>query len=932
MRSKLMLLFVNMLLLSFLIPFQVLGDSKLHSDSLTKILETKTGLEKLEVYNQLIISLNNLNPAHGIDIAREAIKLADQLGSEEFKAKLLNEEAVCYRKLSIYENSLMLHFEALKIFEKLNDSMGIAFTYANIGNVYYGINEFEDALTYHYKSLAIKEELKDKSQIAYSYNAIGMSLIRMNDQKQALKYFHNAIELRKKKNETLEMANIYGNMGDAMVKLNQFDDALEYLNLAQEIYTNEKADYGLALIYNRKAEVYYLFDALDMAYDFLKKAESLALIQKNFGLLQTNYDLQSKILEKKKLYKEALHFTNKAYGIKDSLLNERKFYEMSEIRVRYETNRLDADNEILRLKVKEQDMRLKLFVFLFISACLIFIALLAFWRYLKDRKMNQNLALVNQSLEERVNERTTALSEQILAREVALNSLRQSEEKFKTISETSPSGIAVTNEKGQIVFMNDRLLEITGIVESQFLKGSWLSNIFFDDRSEAINFWNSIHQDDHQVREFSFRMIRDEVINWFYLKVAPIFNEKIFIGFVAVIDNITSQKEFEFELIRSKNKAEESDKLKSAFLANMSHEIRTPMNAILGFSDLLSSNEYDEEEKTEFINMIKSSGKLLLNLINDIIDISKIEAGELKIQATTFQVVSVLDESYNTFRQQLDQSERNGVKLIFNHRAAIENAMITTDRLRLQQIMTNLLSNAVKFTHSGEIEFGVIHIGDHYEFYVRDSGIGIPASKLDVVFERFRQADDSHTRLYGGTGLGLAITRNLTHLLGGKIWVESVEGSGTVFYFTLPADPEQYGNDTLAQIKEQNDNSYFIGKTILIVEDIETNLQLAGLMIRRLDCNVMFASNGFIALDIVSKTKVDLILMDIQMPEMDGITAMKKVKEIDNHIPIVAVTAFSILGEDQKYLDMGFDGFVSKPFNIESLIATFKNIFNFEKH
>ena len=931
MRSKLMLLFVTLIMIGLHFPTSIFGNNNPTTDSLTNLLKTKEGQEKLIIYEQLISSLRNLDPARGIDLAREAEQLFNEPGNELFKARILNEEGVCYRKLHIYEKSFILHFEALKIFETLKDSMGTAFTLANIGNVYFSNNEFEEALNYQYKSLAIKEFLKDESQVAYSYNTIGMALIKLNELEKALNFFNKAIEIRKKKNESIELANIYGNIGKAMLKLDRLDDAFSYLKLAETEYIKEKADFGLAMIYNSLAEIYINRNDFATAFDLLKKAESMALSQNNSQLLIVNYELQSKILAEKKQFEEALLLTHKVSKLSESISNERRSYEMTEIRVRYETSKLDADNEILRLKVKEQEMRLKIFIVLIISLTFVLIALIAIWRYTKNRKQSQNLALMNRSLEQRVDTRTKELKEEILAHEVLLDSLRKSEEKFKTISETSPSGIIVTNEKGRIVFMNKRLLEITDIPENLFSEGIWLDHIIIEDRDEVIDFWENIHRINHQVGEISYRMIIHEVINWFHLKVAPMFNDNVFIGYVAVMDNITPQKEFELELIRAKNKAEESDKLKSAFLANMSHEIRTPMNAILGFSDLLSSPEYDEEEKTEFVNMIKSSGKLLLNLINDIIDISKIEAGELKIQPTTFPVATVLDETYNTFKQQLDRTGKKGVHLILNHRVAIEQSKITTDRLRLQQILTNLISNALKFTSNGEIEFGVLHIEDHFEFYVRDSGIGIPDSKLEVVFERFRQADDSHTRLYGGTGLGLAITRNLTQLLGGKIWVESVEGHGTVFYFTLPAELEFAGTENMIQQTKHIGKVDYHNKTILVAEDLETNHHLAGLMLKRLKCNVIYATNGLIAVDIVSKSKVDLILMDIQMPEMDGITAMKKIKSMGLHVPVIAVTAFAMLDEGQKYIDMGFDGFISKPFNIETLVDTFKKIFNFEK-
>ncbi|MDP3444610.1 MAG: ATP-binding protein, partial [Ignavibacteria bacterium] len=316
-------------------------------------------------------------------------------------------------------------------------------------------------------------------------------------------------------------------------------------------------------------------------------------------------------------------------------------------------------------------------------------------------------------------------------------------------------------------------------------------------------------------------------------------DDQNFIGLVIVIENITKTKQFEQDLIKSKNRAEESDRLKSAFLANMSHEIRTPMNAILGFSDLMASDDYSMEEKSEFVDMIRSSGKLLLNLINDIIDISKIEAGELKIQLTTFKVVDLIDDLYLTFRQNLDQIGKKDVRLIVSRRDEIEDDEITTDKLRLQQIMTNLLSNASKFTTTGQIEFGVIKISSQFQFYVKDSGIGIPESKLEVIFERFRQADDSHTRTYGGTGLGLAITKNLTQLLNGAIWVESVENKGTAFYLTLPAPQNE--------LKKQVQLYDFSGKTILIAEDVEYNYQLIEIFLAESNAKVLHAKNGLIA-------------------------------------------------------------------------------------
>ncbi|MFZ4464070.1 MAG: hybrid sensor histidine kinase/response regulator, partial [Bacteroidales bacterium] len=289
-----------------------------------------------------------------------------------------------------------------------------------------------------------------------------------------------------------------------------------------------------------------------------------------------------------------------------------------------------------------------------------------------------------------------------------------------------------------------------------------------------------------------------------------------------------------------------------------------------------------------------------------------------------FQLDTLLDETYNTFKQQLEQSGKKNVQLILNHRDELNQVKITSDKLRLQQILTNLLSNALKFTNSGEVEFGALLIDDQFEFYVRDSGIGIPESKLEVIFERFRQADDSHTRLYGGTGLGLAITRNLTELLGGHIWAESVQNRGTVFYFTLPANEiDKKNNGVFAGLHDSID---FSDKTVLVAEDVETNMRLIVSMLKKLNVKILQAQNGLIAIDIAAKNKVDFILMDIQMPELDGIETMQKLRAMGSKTPIIAITGFSLSEQEHEFIQMGFDAMISKPFSIEKLNLKFRKL------
>lgn len=898
-------------------------------DSLILRMENAEGREKLMIYAELIKNFRNLNPEKGIEYSRSALRLADSLKDLNARGYILNEQGVCFRKLNIYEEALRLHFDALRIFDQLNDSMGTAFTFANIGMVYYFFRDYQSALDYHYRSLLIKEYLKDEGQIAYSQNSIGMVLVELGDYARALDYYLSAMAIRKRLNNNFELANIYANIGKVFVKLNRYDDAENYFNMAREIYEREQADYGNALVLNEIADLYVRNKQPEKALDYLKKAESLAKKIANLSILLYNYNLQASIYASLKDFDQAYHYAQNSISAKDSLFGEQRSREMTEIRVRYETKRIDSENEILRLKLSEQNLRLRYMVMIFIGVVLILSSIFLVLRFFKNRNINRKLARINEELEDRVAERTSALKEEIHNKEIVVNSLAKSEERFRAISEASPMGIAVSDTKGLCVFTNAKLTHITGISGDQFILGTWLKSVFVDDRRLVEYTWMNGHEKRLEGFEIEFRVRTEKnELRWIHLRSASMMLNHQFVGMVSMIEDISDRKRSEEELIKAKNKAEESDKLKSAFLANMSHEIRTPMNAILGFTDLLASDEYEMAEKTEFLEMIKFSGKLLLNLINDIIDISKIEAGELKIQPISFAPASLMNELQLTFRSQLDSQAKQDVKLIVEYPPEFEKVFLYTDKLRVQQILTNLLSNAIKFTSKGQIIMGAIHFEDNFEFYVKDTGIGIPPSKLEVVFDRFRQADESHTRLYGGTGLGLAIVKNLVSLLGGRIWVDSVEGKGTAFYFTLPVStPPEYKNTKSdpQKVHEARIVPDFSDKTILIAEDIDTNFQLIRTMLRSTNARLLHAPDGLIALDMASSDPLpDLILMDIQMPHMDGVEAMKKIRLQGRNVPIVAITAFALQGEGKYFTEIGFDAYLSKPLSQEKLIETIK--------
>jgi len=369
-----------------------------------------------------------------------------------------------------------------------------------------------------------------------------------------------------------------------------------------------------------------------------------------------------------------------------------------------------------------------------------------------------------------------------------------------------------------------------------------------------------------------------------------------------------------------KEKAEKSDKLKSSFISNMSHEIRSPMTAILGFSSLMEESDLPEEKKNLFVSYINNSGNTLLQIINDIIDISKIEAQQLKLYLSECQLNLILLELKEVFEQHIAKKKKK-IQFIIPDAIASSELNIYIDPLRLKQVFFNLIDNSLKFTIEGAIEVGYTIKHDIIEFYVKDTGVGIPADKQDIIFERFGQADDVNFKNQKGTGLGLAISKNLIEIMGGKIWLESEMQKGSKFYFSLPYIPitKEESNETKIVLPFTQSN--FEGKRVLIAEDEETNYIFFEELLSTKKIITEWVKNGQEAVDrIASDNNFDLVLMDIKMPVMNGVEAMRKIKQLEKTLPpIIAQTAFALAEEQEKYLCLGFDDYISKPIDIESL-------------
>ncbi len=386
--------------------------------------------------------------------------------------------------------------------------------------------------------------------------------------------------------------------------------------------------------------------------------------------------------------------------------------------------------------------------------------------------------------------------------------------------------------------------------------------------------------------------------------------------------DINQRKIVEKELLLAKQKAEESDRLKSAFMANMSHEIRTPMNGILGFTDLLKEIQISDTQRLKYVDVIQKSGHRMLKIINDLINISKIEAGQMEVEKSRFSINEQITDLYNFFKP---EAEKKGLKLFVSKELPDHLSSIESDKEKFSAVLINLLNNAIKYTKEGNIDFGYEIKNHSMQFYVRDSGIGIAEKFHDTIFDRFVQADMSITKPYEGAGLGLSITKAYVEMLQGKIWFESEIDIGTTFFFTLPlTDPNQI-NTRYINKKDIIDSNFLSDKTILIAEDDEvTSIYLSEILTPRCE-SITICNNGNEVVETCKSVKnIDLVLMDVKMPELNGYEATKEIRKFNKDIIIIAQTAYAQNDEKYKAFNAGCNGYISKPIKINELLKLLK--------
>ncbi len=514
----------------------------------------------------------------------------------------------------------------------------------------------------------------------------------------------------------------------------------------------------------------------------------------------------------------------------------------------------------------------------------------------------------------------------ITDRKQAEEALKESDWKFKALFEKGPIGVAyhvmVNDSTGKPIdyfFLdaNESYQELTGVDP----RGKLVTEAFpgiENDPFDWIGVFGKVARTGETIR---FETYLESNKRW-YDCVGYQYKPD---HFVAAFLEITKRKTAEFlvlatneklnqinsELIIAKERAEESDRLKTAFLQNMSHEIRTPMNAICGFSGQLNKPDLSDDKRKSFVSIIQNSSHQLLSIVTDILTISSIETKQEKLNISKVCINNVIVDLLSVFKQ---QSINQNISLYAKKELTDLQSEIFTDKTKITQILTNLLSNALKFTHEGFIEFGYNLKETELEFYVKDSGIGIKSELHEKIFERFRQADKSIQMNYGGTGLGLSISKGFVELLSGKIWVQSEPTKGATFCFKIPYKPANEIDKTMSPNKQ---NVKF--KNILVAEDEEYNFLYIEELLSGLELKLIHAKDGKETVEICkSNQKIDLILMDIKMPIMTGDISAKLIKEFRPDLIIIAQSAYALEHEIEKYIGI-FDDYLTKPLNENDL-------------
>ncbi len=860
-----------------------------------------------------------------LEFFKKSFKLSEEIGDKSGICKSANNIGLIYEVYGEFDKAIDYYYKSLDI-EIENDSKeGIASTYLNIGNIYYRNNEFDKALEIYNKCLNIFDELHNKTGLIKSYSNVGATYTEKQDFNKALHFSKLSYELSLSVNDKDKMSNNLNNIGKIYYEIQDFDKALDYYEQALEIQREINDTWSEANTCRNIGQVYFELKKYGKAFLFLTQATEKAKQINAVTLLRETYFGLSEYYEVMGDFEKSLEY-HKLYAVlNDTIYNSESRRQVGEIEARFEfrekEQKLDLfekENEVQSLKIQTQ----RYIIYAVAGFGLFFFGLLLFFIYRFYINKRKRILLQGKN---------TKITEQKILLEKTLAELWESEGKYKTLIESIQDGIYIIQDD-KIIYANEAFCELSKYTYEELCDIN-PDEIVMPESLRAFNmYYTKQMRGDDVPNSIEFRLKSKTGDNIDVTTSSGLVNLHGKIATIGTLKNVTQQKDYENELIKSKEEAEKATLSKTLFIAGVSHEIRNHMNSIIGIAEVLSDTSLSGEQQ-DYLHVIQVSSNNLLNIINEILDFSKIEAGQIVLEQETLSISKIFNDVIS-----LHAYSAKNKKLYL--RSVISDQIpeeLLGDPTRLSQVLINLVSNALKFTDSGGItiyadiyndpDISTQELNDTLiKFRVVDTGIGISKSSQDKLFKPFSQTHAAAQRKQGGTGLGLVICKNLANLMNGEVGIESNEGEGSTFWFTAslidPGIPKKK-----VQIEDSNTKrNFFNGKKVLLVEDNLLNQHLTSKILIKEGYATDIAENGKIGLDLFIENSYDLILMDIQMPVMDGIQATRLIREYEKEnnrekIKIIAVTAHTKDGERQKLFNAGLDLYLSKPFKPEELIG-----------
>ncbi|MBN2175869.1 MAG: tetratricopeptide repeat protein [Bacteroidales bacterium] len=936
-------------------------------ESLEKQLEKSEGDEKFEVLLNLSKQYWFIDPAKSIDYAKEAYAYGETVNNDIKKVRALNrigngfyflEEyrialdyynksldlsentdyltgiatasnniGLIYNVLGDYDKALEYYYKSLEIEQKSDDRQGIANTSVNLGNIYYYLGNYQKARNFYNKALNIYQQIEDKKGMFDSYNNLGSTLSEVKKLDSAEYFYQKALKLSYELNDPDLKTSALNNLGTVFFNSKDYESALQYYNESLTLARSIDDQWSEANTLRNIGGVYMQLNKQKAAFDNLSKAMDIAQKIAATRLVMDLYNDLSEYYKSIKNYKKALECEEIYSRLNDSIFSEETSRKITNLEAKYifkskdqQLELVTKENEVKNLRIKTQQ-----YIIYVVASIGLMILTLVFIFYYRSH--------INKKARVLLEDKNVRITEQKILLEKSIDELKDSEAKYKSLVDSIQDGLFILQQE-KIIYANEAMCKILGYNNhSELYELSPRQLIAREDYQQITSNYNKRITGGSVPSSYEFKMIHKsgkEIDINLCAELTRFHGKPAIIG---TIKDITRQKQYEHQLIQEKVKAEQATESKSMFLAGMSHEIRNHMNSIIGITEVLSESDLNEEQ-LEYINVIRTSGNNLLNIINEILDFSKIEARQVILESEEFNFHEAIGRVISLHEP---LAKKAGLYLKSTTDQKIP-AKLVGDQTRLSQVLINLISNALKFTTKGGIEvvselLTVNESQGDYEIriQVRDSGIGINEESRDKLFKAFSQTHSAVLMEKGGSGLGLAICKQLVELMGGEIGVESEVEKGSTFWFTLQLSKHKKKEKVLKSkpLQKQPVNNKNIN--ILLVEDNMLNQQLTTNILLKEGYNVQVADNGQEGFDLYKKFDFDVVLMDIQMPVMDGIRATRLIRQFEasrrgKKATIIAVTAHAKEGEEQRLFEAGMDLYLNKPFKPSNLLALIDNL------